>query len=279
LQPDAAIFRQGDCFATFDIHTMPRNFSRHEQFLRIFALLEILSNARQPLDDQSLIAQLMERLGLSRLSSRTLHRDCDFLVSCGYPVDHLPLPGIRRYGWQMVKDTAAGRQIPPEPLTLLELVAFMVGRDLLRTFEGTILWSGIESLRHKIERGLPEALVARLEGAKQVFHVKQFDPARYASRPRLISTLSAAITDCREIEIDERPDAAGSAGRRRLRPLRLVIEPPRVQLLGLDVAPDRADPPVFIDIDRIDKVTPLDVTFTPPAIDPEALLAARGTGG
>ena len=32
-------------------------------------------------------------------------------------------------------------------------------------------------------------------------------------------------------------------------------------------------------IDRIDKVTPLDVTFTPPAIDTEALLAARGTGG
>jgi hypothetical protein len=52
-----------------------------------------------------------------------------------------------------------------------------------------------------------------------------------------------------------------------------------VQLLGLDVAPDRADPPVFIDIDRIDKVTPLDVTFTPPVIDTEALLAARGTGG
>jgi hypothetical protein len=61
--------------------------------------------------------------------------------------------------------------------------------------------------------------------------------------------------------------------------LRLEIEPPRVQLLGLDVAQDRADPPDYIDIDRIDKVTPLDVTFTPPAIDPEALLAARGTGG
>ena len=166
-------------------------------------------------------------------------------------------------------------QAPVEPVTLLELVAFMVGRDLLRTFEGTILWSGIESLRHKIERDLPPSLIARLEGAKQVFHVKSFDPARYSARPRLISTLSAAITDCREIEIDERPDASGSAGRRRLRPLRLVIEPPRVQLLGIDVAPDQAAPPVFIDIDRIDKVTPLDITFAPPPVDPEALLAAQ----
>jgi predicted DNA-binding transcriptional regulator YafY len=258
---------------------MPRNFSRHEQFLRIFALLEILSNSRQPLDDQALIAQLKERLGLSRLSTRTLHRDCDFLVSCGYPIDHLPLPGNRRYGWQMTKDAAAGRKIPAEPITLLELVAFMVGRDLLRTVEGTILWSGIESLRHKIERDLPPGLIARLEGAKQVFHVKRLDPSRYAARPRLLSTLSAAITDCREIEIDERPDAGCSAGRRRLRPLRLVIEPPRVQLLGLDVATDQAAPPVFIDIDRIDKVTPLDVTFAPPAIDAEALLAAQRSGG
>lgn len=256
---------------------MPRNFSRHEQFLRIFALLEILSNSRQPLDDQSLIAQLKERLGLSRLSTRTLHRDCDFLVSCGYPIDHLPLPGIRRYGWQMTKDAAAGRRIPAEPVTLLELVAFMVGRDLLRTFEGTILWSGIESLRHKIERDLPPNLITRLEGAKQVFHVKSFDPARYAARPRLLSTLSAAITDCREIEIDERL-ASGSAGRRRLRPLRLVIDPPRVQLLGIYVAPDQATPPVFINIDRIDKVTPLDVTFAPPPVDPDALLAAQRAG-
>ena len=258
---------------------MPRNFSRHEQFLRIFALLEILSNARQPLDDQSLITQLKERLGLSRLSSRTLHRDCDFLVSCGYPIDHLPLPGIRRYGWQLPKDATAGRKIPAEPVTLLELVAFMVGRDLLRTFEGTILWSGIESLRHKIERDLPPGMLSRLEGAKRVFHVKGFDPARYASRPRLLSTLSAAITDCREIEIDERPDAAGSTDRRRLRPLRLVIEPPHVRLLCLDAAPDRAAPPVFIDIDRIDKVTPLDITFTPPDIAPDGLLDPRRTGG
>jgi predicted DNA-binding transcriptional regulator YafY len=258
---------------------MPRNFSRHEQFLRIFALLEILSNARQPLDDQSLIAQLKERLGLTRLSSRTLHRDCDFLVSCGYPIDHLPLPGIRRYGWHFAKDSATGRKIPAEPLTLLELVAFMVGRDLLRTFEGTILWSGIESLRHKIERDLPPRMLERLQGAKRVFHVKGFDPARYAARPRLLSTLSAAITDCREIEIDERPDAAGSAGRRRLQPLRLVIEPPHVRLLCLGGDPDHVAPPVFIDIDRIDKVTPLDVTFTPPAIDLDALLAARPTGG
>jgi predicted DNA-binding transcriptional regulator YafY len=251
---------------------MPRNFSRHEQFLRIFALLEILSNARQPLDDDTLINQLKERLGLSRLSARTLHRDCDFLVSCGYPVDHLPLTGNRRYGWQMAKSSSSSRQIPAEPITLLELTAFMVGRDLLRTFEGTILWSGIESLRHKIERTLPAELLDRLERAKQVFHVQAIDPAKFAGRPRLLSTLSAAITDCREIDVEER-DGEGRVQRRRLRPLRLVIRPPQVQLLGCEVAADGSDPPLLIDLERIEKVQPLDVTFAPPPIDPEAFRA------
>jgi len=257
---------------------MPRNLSRHEQFLRIFALLEILSQARKPLDDQSLLLAVKERLGLSRLSVRTLHRDCDFLVTCGYAISHEPLPGDRKYGWQLARDASGGRRIPAEPLTLLELVAFMVGRDLLRTFEGTILWSGIESLRHKIERNLPPGLLERLEAAKRVFHVQGFDPTRYASRPRLLSTLSAAITDCREIEIVTRADGRKDSENRRLRPVQLVIQPPQVQLLGLDISTERGETPLVIDIDRIERITPLDVTFQPDAIDPAALFAAaRGT--
>ena len=80
---------------------MPRNFARHEQFLRIFSLLEILSTTADLLDDDALIAALKERLGISRLSVRTLHRDCAFLASCGYPVEHGPLPEGRRHGWRL----------------------------------------------------------------------------------------------------------------------------------------------------------------------------------
>jgi predicted DNA-binding transcriptional regulator YafY len=254
---------------------MPRNFSRHEQFLRIFALLETLTSARQPLDDQTLIAELKERLGLSRLSPRTLHRDCDFLISCGYPVDHVPLPEGRRHGWRLDKEALANRAIPSEPITLLELVAFMVGRELLRTFEGTVLWTGIESLRHKIERAVPAPLLERLDKSRDVFHVAGVNPARYASRPRLISAISTAITDCREIEVASRQDEEGAAPtRRRIQPLRLVIQPPNVQLLGLD-AQRLEDPPLLIDLDRIDAVQSLDTTFTPPPIDVAKILGQR----
>lgn len=240
---------------------MPRHFSRHEQFLRIFSLLEILSTTRQPLDDQTIINELKERLGLTRLSTRTLHRDCDFLLTCGYRVSHSQLPGDRRYGWQVIKEPA-GKQIPPEPLTLLELVAFSVAEDLLRSLGGTVLWTGMESLRHKIERGAPPELRQRLAEAKGVFRVEGVDESRYSSRPRLLSTLSAAIVDCREIELEERADA-GAAVRRRLQPHQLVIRLPEIHLVGF--AADAADDaePVLVNIERIEKVAPLDVTFTP----------------
>jgi predicted DNA-binding transcriptional regulator YafY len=249
---------------------MPRNFARHEQFLRIFALLEILSNARQPIDDLTIVGLLKERLGLMRLSPRTLRRDCEFLGSCGYPVDHVPLPDGRKYGWQLAKDSVHVRKIPSEPLTLLELVAFMVGRDLLRTFEGTILWTGIESLRHKLERDMPEAMLQRLEAAKHVFHVRAVDPSRYAARPRLISTLSGAITDSQEIEIEEHAENGCPPARMRLQPQRLIIEPPAVRLLAFPSGSETSKP-LLLDIEKIAKVTPLDVTFVPRPLRPEDL--------
>ena len=252
---------------------MTPHFSRHEQFLRIFTLLEILSAAREPLGDDALIDLLRERLGLTSLSVRTLHRDCEFLTSCGYPLDHAPLPEGRKHGWTLAKDAIPGRRMPAEPITLLELVAFMVARDLLRTCKGTVLWTGIESLRHKIEQALPATLRDYLDKARSVFHVTGGD-GRYAARPRLISTLSTAITDCREIDVASR-SSDGRHATWRLRPLRLVIDPPNVRLLGID-ANGGGGGHVILDIDRIDTVQPLDVTFAPPVIDVERILEALG---
>lgn len=246
---------------------MPRHFSRHEQFLRIFALLDILAIAHAPIDDQSLIAQLKERLGLSRLSPRTLHRDCEFLLTCGYPVDRATIQGERRHGWRFAKQPDASRKIPPAPLTLLELVAFEMARDLMRPFEGTLLWTGIESLRHRLEREAPAALRSRLDGSQRVFEVQADDGGRYASRPRLISSLSTAITDCREIDLTEEA-SDGTVVRHRLQPHRLVIRPPAIELLAYPKAGSAPDVPLRLDLARIRKVTTLDVKFVPRDLRP-----------
>jgi predicted DNA-binding transcriptional regulator YafY len=165
--------------------------------------------------------------------------------------------------------------VPAEPITLLELVAFMVSRDLLRTCEGTVLWTGIESLRHKIEQALPATLRGHLEKAESVFHVAAVGPTPYGMRPRLMSTLSTAISDNREIRVASRT-TDGEPADHRLQPLRIVIDPPHVRLLGIDVDGngDAGSHHVLIDIDQIDTVQPLDVTFAPPAIDVSRILAA-----
>lgn len=253
---------------TVNILDVTRNLARYEQFLRILALLDILANSRGLLDDQTLITMIKERLGLSRLSPRTLRRDCEFLITCGYPIDHAQLPGDRKFGWRLDATALAGRKIPPEPLTLLEVAAFNVGRDLLRVFEGTVLWTGIESLRAKLERDLPAELVAQAEESRRVFHVPAPDAGRYAARPRLLSTLSRAISDCREIEVEAHPDGPEATSPRRLRPMMLVVSLPRIQLAARDVTEAHADPAVLIDLDQIAKVTTLDTTFTPEPIDP-----------
>jgi predicted DNA-binding transcriptional regulator YafY len=252
-----------------------RNLARYEQFLRISTLLDILSSARNPLDDQTLIAALKERLGLSRLSNRTLHRDCEFLVSCSYPIDHAPLPGNRKYGWRLDNAALNARKIPSEPLTILELAAFAVCRDLLRVFEGTVLWTGIESLRSKLERGLPAEFLAQGEEARRVFRVLAPAETRYATRPRLLSALSSAISECKEIEIEAAAGAEAGPARRRLQPAMLVIDPPRIRLAAWETIPSAgdaaaADPPVLIDLEQITRVKPLDTTFTPRPFDTRA---------
>ncbi|NBW86401.1 MAG: hypothetical protein EBR23_06130 [Planctomycetia bacterium] len=254
---------------------MTRNFARYEQFLRIFALLDILAAARQPLDDKTLIGMLKERLGLSKLSTRTLHRDCEFLVACGYPITHEPLPGDRRFGWSLDR-YATGRKLPPEGTTILELVAFRVAREMLRALEGTILWTGIEALRQKIESGLTPQLLGQVEEAGSVFSVRCADPARYAARPRLLSALGTAITDRREIELETRSSAGQSAVKQRVQPISLVIRLPKVQLLGWHIATGSGDRPILVDIDVIEKVMPLDVTFEPRPIDPDSLPGDAG---
>lgn len=254
---------------------MMKNLARYEQFLRISTLLDLLSTTRSPLDDQALIAALKDRLGLSRLSTRTLHRDCEFLVSCGYPIDHSPLSGDRKYGWRLDTTSLAGRRIPPEPVTILELAAFTVARELLRVFEGTVLWTGIESIRFKLERGMTPEFLAQVEEARRVFRVLAPTDTRYAARPRLLSALSTAISECKEIEIEIPAVGGASPARRRLQPAMLVIELPRIRLAAWETvtaAGDAAptDPPVLIDLEQISRVTSLDTTFAPRPFDEKA---------
>ena len=260
---------------------MSPNFARHEQFLRIWRLLERLDSARRPLADEELIAHLKDSLGLQSLSPRTLGRDCEFLVSCGYPIERfLPEDG-RKQGWQFVHSGDAGKRwSPAEPITLLELTALMLARQQLRFAQGTVLWSGIESLWRKLLDGVPDGLVGQMGTVEATWHVIDGSPRHYAERPRLLSLLTAAIGDSHEIELSlhaageslsdgeqrsgtdgEVSVQAGPEAAFRFQPHGLIMWPPSISLIGFKSAV-AVEAPVFIDIKQIAVATDLKKSFS-----------------
>jgi len=256
---------------------MVGKFSRHEQVLRIFTLLEVLNSAKQPLSDDVLINALRDRLGLSNLSSRTLRRDCEFLISCGYPLDRAPIHSSRRTGWKLDNKNIPSRKIFAEPLTLLELVASEISRELLKPFIGTVLWTGIESLSNRLMRTLPESLRSQLARQREAIYVHHVEPPRHSERPRLISTLHAAIVDCRVINLKLK-----TAGSQPLRPQVLVLTGGSILLVGLHDNADSNgdDKPVVIPLEQIETVNLLDRTFLPDEVKvPRSALVAAAVNG
>jgi len=257
---------------------MTTNFARHEQFLRIWKLLEYLETSRRPVSDEELVGHLKESLGLASLSQRTLGRDCEFLGSCGYPIERQALPDGRKQGWQFNRQGNDGnRWMPREPLTLLEMTAFLLSREQMRFAEGTVLWSGVESLWSKIADTLPPSLADQVAVMREAWHVEGRKQPAYANRPRLLSLLCAAVTACCEIDLhlaaaadktesatsaDAAPRASGEQLLSRFKPCGLVVRGGGMGLIGF---PDgvATGPPVLISLEQITNATARDKVFEP----------------
>jgi predicted DNA-binding transcriptional regulator YafY len=258
---------------------MAPHYARHEQFLRILHLYELLEKSRRPLEDEELLHALKAELGLTNLSGRTLRRDCEFLASCGYAIAHVPIHGSRRFGWQLHHENAARRWKPAQPLTLLELVAFTLACEHMRFCEGTVLWTGIEALRRKIEGTLPSKTRTQWTAAASGMHVTGRSERPYAHQPRLLSALCAAIDEAHEIEIEEVPPAKGQRPQSwRCRPQGLAFMSPRIFLVFFPYGPDGSPPhdemPArLIDLAAIREARKLDVQFSRRDIGLAELLA------
>jgi len=91
----------------------------------------------------------------------------------------------------------------------------------------------------------------------------------------MLSTLSSAISDCREIAVELPATGEAPPVRRRLRPVTLIVDPPQIRLAAWEVgrsgAASSTAPPVLINLDDIAKVKTLDTTLTPLAWVPQAV--------
>ncbi len=259
---------------------MSPHLARHEQFLRIWKLLQHLDAARHPVADSDLLDFLKDSLGLTRLSVRTLGRDCEFLASCGYPIQRVATADGQRQGWQLLRtQNQAERWKPAEPLTLLEVVATLVAQEQLRFAEGSILWTGMRSVVEKILTTMPAMLTEQVTVAAGSWHVVSESERPYEHRPRLLSLLATAVTSTTQVEFSLRPQRPESspvdgqlndqsllpnqpAERQTFLPHGFVVQSPSLGLIGF-WATQNEEPAVLIDLGQIESAVDLKKSFVP----------------
>lgn len=193
--------------------------SRHEQLLRVFHLIDILFEARQPLTAAELRDRLRDRGVIDEMSEKNIGRDVEFLGRFGYAVKE----SRKRTERGTVRKAFAiepGRgmhELAAPAVSLPELLSLAAAREFLAPLAGTFYWRGIGQLLGKLERVATPELLAYAEAHKEglVVHPKPAAP-KYAAR--MLSAVNTAIRNAVELAIRYQ-------GLADVRPKRIVIRP------------------------------------------------------
>ena len=158
---------------------------------------------------------------------RTIYRDLEALQESGFPLYSEIIE--KRAFWKFVEGY---RRSVPIPMTVTELVALHVSRDLLRVFDGTIFHDSIESLFHKMEAALPPSGLDHLN--KISGHLKAgLQPIKNykAAREFISQANQAAASNCR-IEIRYAAISTGEETIRTVDPYQVWVMNGNLYLIG-----------------------------------------------
>ncbi|MBX7168113.1 MAG: transcriptional regulator [Pirellulales bacterium] len=237
--------------------------ARNEQLIRQLKLLQILEESRYGCTLEELRAGLLERLGLSSLSTRTVRRDLEALQAAGFDVD-TTTSEARGTVWKLGRTL---RRLPELSATCTELLALSAGRDLLLALSGTPFAQGIESFWEKIREALPEPVWKHFERRRQKLIVRTIPHKSYATKAGILATLNRAILEHRRVEIAYQGLGKPRPMPRKIEPLGLAVYQGSIYAVAsaCDAAPD--EPPRHFKLDRISRSQLLDERFAPRAFD------------
>lgn len=251
---------------------MPKSALRYAQLARVIKVLTLLETSRFGKTVNELRDDLVDYLGLADLSARTVRRDLQFLQDAGFHVDEATT--ARGRVWRL--DLSLNRlKTPFQDVSVLELLAFAAGRELLMPLAGTPYWTGIETLWQRIKTSLPASVWETFEREKSGLIVRAPAAVRYRNKDGMLSALNRAICEHRVLEIHYQGLAQRKPERRIVEPYALVLYQGSLFLVGT-----AADKPNDLRVrqfklDRLAKAKLLDKRFTPrPDFDPERLFAS-----
>jgi predicted DNA-binding transcriptional regulator YafY len=249
------------------------SLNRHEQLLRLFALIDILFGARQPLTTEEIKIRLRDRGVIDEMSDRNLRRDLEFLGNFGYPLERSKKRsdrGVLRQAWSIRPGRGAAKPQVPS-VSLPELLSLAVAREFLAPLAGTLYWRGIAQLLAKLEQVATPELLDYVAAHKEGLVVHPRPPGgKY--RSRTLNAINRAIRNALELEIRYTSLSETRPRRLKVRPDALVLYEGSIYIAARR-ATEEDGPLRFYKLDRVSDARPLSRPFTRSGPPVEELLA------
>ena len=238
----------------------PYAMARNEQLIRQHKILQILERVRFGKTLEEIKQDVIDELGITSLSTRTIRRDLEALQSAGIDVDSHDMQ--RGKVWKLGPRAKATTKIS---FSATELIALSLGRQLMYPLAGTPFWMGIETFWNKIQEEVPSSVLTHYEKFRRTLRVLGVPAKSYEKQRGIIKTLNRAIVEHRLVEIEYQ--AVGAPKKTR------IIEPYTIVLFQSSLyiicaAHEVEDPDKRVrnlKLDRFGKATILDKWFKVPS--------------
>jgi predicted DNA-binding transcriptional regulator YafY len=223
--------------------------ARGDQLSRQWKIIQALNSSHQGKSATRLAAEL-------DCHSRTVYRDLEALQAAGFPLFTEKRDG--KTCWSMLE---AGRNQPPIPLNLTELMALHFSRNLLKSLDGTFIYDSLESLFDKVKSTLSQPYLDYLEKAEQTIGAGARKRNPNKDFQSILTRVHQAVRERRLIDILYFTMSRRAMGRRRISPYQVWFYDETFYVIGH--CHSRQSVRVFA-LDRIQDITLLDETFVPP---------------
>jgi predicted DNA-binding transcriptional regulator YafY len=245
---------------------------RYKQVGRAWKVLEILQNSRYGKTTRELADEVVRYMGLAGVSLKSIERDIKFWQGYGFPIDsHKTNDPERRTVWKLDRSCV---ELPKLQISVLELLAFAVGRELLLPLAGTPYWEGIQVLWSKMRESLPEPLWEHFERLRASVVVRGVVAKSYGDKEGMLSALNRAIYQHRVTDVRYQGLGQAHAEDRAIAPHAIVLSGGNIYVAATDAGDDQGQFKLF-KLDRLSRVTPRDQHFKPREdFDPDVLFAA-----
>lgn len=170
------------------------------------------------------VSALADRLGCT---PRTVYRDLEALQAGGFPIT-TETRDNRSY-WHILN---ASRQQVPLAFSIPELMALYFGKDMLKTYRGTVFYDAIDSLLSKIEATLPTAYTDYLDRIRDRMDAGPTTRKDYTRFGPIITELNRAIVDEKKIRMVYFSMGRQQENQRTVHPYRLRHVEDTLYLIG-----------------------------------------------